>query len=385
MDAMANLFSQLAEWENSCQSTDILPAGFVEKMAQTPQDPIWHGEGDVWTHTCKVCGALVNLDEYRSMDTDSRRILLLAALLHDVGKIRATRTENNRLISLGHARLGAQLAREILWRDYGLCGTPWKQQLREAVCQLVQYHSLPPHAIDQPDGKLRLMRAASNGKLVHGMTVRMLCTLAKADILGRICPDRDELLEQVELCRELALEAECLDEPYPFPTAHTAFTFLNGENTVADYPAYDSSWGEVILMSGLPGTGKDTWIGQHISDMPVVSLDRIRAERKISPSDDQGRVVQLAVEEAKQFLRSKTPFVWNATNLSPMIRSRLVGLVTGYGGRVRIVYLETEWDEQLRRNRQRQEAVPEKAIIHMLKTIAPPQAFEAHRVDWLAV
>lgn len=385
MDAMANLFSQLAEWENSCQSTDILPAGFVEKMAQTPQDPIWHGEGDVWTHTCKVCGALVNLDEYRSMDTDSRRILLLAALLHDVGKIRATRTENNRLISLGHARLGAQLAREILWRDYGLCGTPWKQQLREAVCQLVQYHSLPPHAIDQPDGKLRLMRAASNGKLVHGMTVRMLCTLAKADILGRICPDRDELLEQVELCRELALEAECLDEPYPFPTAHTAFTFLNGENTVADYPAYDSSWGEVILMSGLPGTGKDTWIGQHISDMPVVSLDRIRAERKISPSDDQGRVVQLAVEEAKQFLRSKTPFVWNATNLSPMIRSRLVGLVTGYGGRVRIVYLETEWDEQLRRNRQRQEAVPEKAIIHMLKTIAPPQAFEAHQVDWLTV
>ena len=218
MDA-ANLFSQLAEWENGHQTADILPDGFDEKMAQTPQDPAWHGEGDVWTHTCMVCEALVNLDEYRKMDTDSRRILLLAALLHDIGKIRATRMENNRLISPGHARLSAQLAREILWRDYGLCGTQWKQQLREAVCQLVQYHSLPPHAIDQPDGKLRLMRAASNGKLVRGMTVRMLCTLAKADILGRICPDRDELLGQVELCRELALEAECLDGPYPFPTA----------------------------------------------------------------------------------------------------------------------------------------------------------------------
>ena len=206
MDA-ANLFSQLAEWENGHQTADILPDGFAEKMAQTPQDPAWHGEGDVWTHTCMVCEALVNLDEYRKMDTDSRRILLLAALLHDIGKIRATRMENNRLISPGHARLSAQLAREILWRDYGLCGTQWKQQLREAVCQLVQYHSLPPHAIDQPDGKLRLMRAASNGKLVRGMTVRMLCTLAKADILGRICPDRDELLGQVELCRELALDA----------------------------------------------------------------------------------------------------------------------------------------------------------------------------------
>ena len=82
MDA-ANLFSQLAEWENGHQTADILPDGFDEKMAQTPQDPAWHGEGDVWTHTCMVCEALVNLDEYRKMDTDSRRILLLAALLHD--------------------------------------------------------------------------------------------------------------------------------------------------------------------------------------------------------------------------------------------------------------------------------------------------------------
>ena len=354
-------------------------------MAQTPQDPIWHGEGDVWTHTCRVCEALVSLDEYQSMDTDSRSILLLAALLHDIGKIRATRLEDNRWISPGHARLSAQLAREILWRDYGLCGTPRKQQLREAVCQLIQHHSLPPHAIDRPDGKLRLMRAASNGKLAPGMTVRRLCILAEADILGRICPDQGELLGQVELCRELALEAGCLDGPYPFPTAHTAFTFLSGQNPAPDYPAYDVSWGEVVLMSGLPGTGKDTWIGQHLSDMPSVSLDRIRAESKISPSDNQGRVVQLAIQEAKQFLRSKTPFVWNATNLSPMIRSRLTGLVTGYGGRVRMVYLETDWEEQLRRNRQREDAVSEKAIVHMLKTIAPPQAFEAHQVDWLTV
>ncbi len=126
-------------------------------------------------------------------------------------------------------------------------------------------------------------------------------------------------------------------------------------------------------------------IGQNLAGMPVVSLDRIRAEKKIPPTEDQGRVVQLAVEEAKQLLRSKTPFVWNATNLSPMLRSRLVGLVTGYGGRVRIVYLETEWEEQLRRNGSRDKAVPEKVLVHMLKTLSPPQAFEAHRVDWLAV
>lgn len=381
----AGLLSRFTEWENSFHPQDLLPPSLAEKMAQTPQDPVWHGEGDVWTHTCMVCEALVNLDEYRRMDADSRRILLLAALFHDVGKICATRMENNRLISPGHARPGAEIVRRLLWRDFGLCGTPDGMRLRESVCQLIQYHGLPPRAIDRPDGKLRLMRVASNGVLLHGLTVRMLCTLAEADVRGRTCPDREELLEQIELCRELAYEAGCLDGPYPFPSLHTAFTFLSGKNPVPDYPAYDSSWGEVILLSGLPGTGKDTWIGQNLAGMPVVSLDRIRAENKIPPTEDQGRVVQLAVEEAKQLLRSKTPFVWNATNLSPMLRSRLVGLVTGYGGRVRIVYLETEWEEQLRRNGSRDKAVPEKVLVHMLKTLSPPQAFEAHRVDWLAV
>ena len=64
MDA-ANLFSQLAEWENGHQTADILPDGFDEKMAQTPQDPAWHGEGDDWTDTWRVCEEMGDWEECR--------------------------------------------------------------------------------------------------------------------------------------------------------------------------------------------------------------------------------------------------------------------------------------------------------------------------------
>lgn len=64
--------------------------------------------------------------------------------------------------------------------------------------------------------------------------------------------------------------------------------YLSGRNVVPEQPLYDDSWGEVILMSGLPGTGKDTWIMPNRLHMPVISLDDIRREIKIKPTDGQG-------------------------------------------------------------------------------------------------
>lgn len=69
---------------------------------------------------------------------------------------------------------------------------------REAVCGLISYHSLPFHAIDGSDGMLRLRKAAANGELSQAFTVETLCILSEADILGRICPDQQRLLEKVQ-------------------------------------------------------------------------------------------------------------------------------------------------------------------------------------------
>ena len=357
----------------------------LSELSGVPQDPLYHGEGDVLAHTRLVMEELEKLPDFLALSWEEREIMRAAAALHDLGKKTCTRIEEGRLVSPGHAGAGAGMARRILWRNFGLCGTPEKQKLRETVCALIRCHSLPPYAIENESGKLRLIRAAADGELIPAFTVRLLCTLSEADALGRVCNDKADMLERIALCAELAKESGCYDAPYPFPTEYTAYAFLSGKKINPAYPLYDDTWGEVILLSGLPGTGKDTWIENHCSDLPMISLDGIRRELNIPPARNQGRVADAARERAKKLLRERRSFVWNATNILPMTRKQQVDLFTAYGASVRLVYLETEWDELLRRNAARADAVPETAVIHMLDKMTPPARCEAHRVEWHCV
>ena len=148
---------------------------------------------------------------------------------------------------------------------------------------------------------------------------------------------------------------------------------------------YDDTWGEVILMSGLPGTGKDTWINNNLSGIPVISLDDIRRANKIPPKADQGRVANLAREQAKEYLRRHQSFVWNATNITTQMRESLVSLFETYHARVRIVYLETDWNTLLDRNHSREYVVPQDKIEDMLGKLVLPEVYEANKVEWLNV
>ena len=47
----------------------------IKKMAQTPQNPYWHGEGNVWTHTKLVCQALIELESWQRQTDELRDIL----------------------------------------------------------------------------------------------------------------------------------------------------------------------------------------------------------------------------------------------------------------------------------------------------------------------
>lgn len=152
-----------------------------------------------------------------------------------------------------------------------------------------------------------------------------------------------------------------------------------------DQSLYDDTWGEVIMMSGLPGTGKDTWIQHNLSHLPMVSLDEIRKELKIKPTEPQGAVIQKAQERAKEFLRKKQPFVWNATNITKDTRQKQISLFERYGASVRIVYLETEWNTLLKRNGSRADEVPENAIERMLAKLVLPTPQEAKLVEWYCI
>ena len=152
-----------------------------------------------------------------------------------------------------------------------------------------------------------------------------------------------------------------------------------------DYLAHDDCRCEVVLMSGLPGSGKDHWIREHLCDLPVVSLDALREELEVSPAGPQGVVVAQARERARVHLRAGRSFVWNATNLNRALREECIGLFAAYHARVKIAYVEARESVLFDQNERRISSVPESVMERMLDRWEVPDLTEAQQVDFTAL
>lgn len=366
------------DW-GTVESTVMRP--YAAAMKHTRQNPRYHGEGDVWTHTKLVCEYLARDSAFRALETRKRQEVFLAALFHDVGKSKTTKEENGEWTSPHHAAAGAGIVRELLWREYGICGTKELQNFRETVCLLIRYHMTVPYMTESEDPGRRLVKAASNGELAPDFTIRLLLLLSRADSLGRISENNCSNEENVLFAEELARELSCLDSPVAFASGYSAFAYFSGKRISPGTELYDDTVSEVIMLCGLPGTGKDTWIRTVYPDYPMISLDEIRREFSVSPADRQQEVIRTAKSRAKQYLRAQQSFVWNATTLTPDIRAGLVSLFVCYRAYVKIVFLETDREENLKRNNSRPDAVPQAVIERMTAKLSPPERFEAHQVD----
>lgn len=356
-----------------------------EKMRATNQEPEYHGEGNVYEHTKLVTGALVGLPIYAEGNERDRTVLFFAALLHDIGKIRCTRVENGKITSPHHAATGARMARAFLWKTLGMAGNSSLQSMREGICMLVRYHTFPPFAIKSENPELKILKIASMGELTSDFSMRKLCAIEVADAIGRVGTSTDDYLERTEYCRMLSEELGVLDKPYSFASEYTERAYFIEKTKWRDDSVYNDSFGEVILLSGLPGTGKDTWISRHAPALPVISLDDIRERLGISPLGNQGEVINEAYALAREYLRRKQPFVWNATSIVRDLRSKAIALFEQYGASVKIVFLETEWERELERNSSRERTVPEEKIEKMLAKLEIPERYESERVVWECV
>lgn len=346
-------------------------------MDGVPQEPKFHAEGDVLTHTRMVAEALAGLDEWRALAEPDRMTLFAGALLHDVAKPVCTRiAADGRVTSPRHAQVGGTMARALLWAGDGL-DTPPPFPVRETVSRLVQHHGLPLWFFEKPD----LARAV----IAASQSVRLdwVALLAEADVRGRICGDHQDLLDRIALFRAFCEESRCYRNAREFASDHSRFVYFHRPSADPDYAAFDDTVCEVILMVGLPGAGKDTWIREHRADWPVISLDQLRRELHITPTGDQGKVVWAAKERAREHLRRNESFVWNATNVSHSIRAPLIKLFVSYHARVRIVYLDANRDVLLQRNAARAQPVPEPVIEKLARKLDVPDLTEAHQVEWI--
>ncbi|SFJ84502.1 AAA family ATPase [Thermoflavimicrobium dichotomicum] len=348
--------------------------GWLQALKGISQDPAYHAEGDVYTHTRMVVEELMKLHEWQKRSATEQSILFAAALLHDVAKPVCTRQEvDGRISSRGHAKQGAIMARQILWN----LSTPIL--IREAIVSLIRFHGLPLWFLEKADPEKAVFAASLQ------IPLDWVALLAEADVRGRICDDQQELLTRIQLFREFCQEHHCYTHPRSFPSAHARFRYFYGLQADPCYSPYLQPTFEVIMMAGLPGAGKDTWIHRHGRDLPVISLDHIREQYHISPENAQGKVIQLAREQAKEYLRQKQSFIWNATNITQHIRKPLIQLFASYGASIRIIYLDTPPSVVLERNHQRKKPVPDHVIRKLVSRLEVPHLDEAHQVDWISL
>lgn len=357
------------------QWSDLRKFSWVADMHGVPQSPVHHAEGDVAVHTQMVLQAVEQLPEYRALPAQEQEILWASALMHDVEKRSTTFVdEEGHIVSPGHAKKGALTARQILYRDFA---APFA--IREEIVGLVRYHGLPLWVFEKPDPVKALLKASLE------VNTELLAMLAKADVVGRICPDKQELLYKIELFKELCIEQNCWGTAKRFPGNLSRFLFFRKENQSPDYVPYDATGPEVILLSGVAGSGKDYYIRKTFPDLPVISLDDLRRKQKIKHGDSKGngRIIQEAKEQAKAYLRAGKTFVWNATNITAQMREQLIDLFAVYDPKIRIVYLEVPYKTILAQNRNREFVIPPMAIERMIDKLEVPKAWEAHDVEYI--
>lgn len=347
---------------------------WIQDMETTPQSEIYHAEGNVEIHTKMVLKELVQLPEYLNLEKLEQEILWTAALLHDVEKRSTTIIEDGKISSPNHAKKGAKTARHILYKEI-----PTPFHIREQIVNLVRFHGLPIWIMEKSNPKKDLYACS-----LHCNTY-LLAILAKADILGRICADQKEMLERIDFFIEFCKEQYCYGNAKQFADNLTQFKYFEKENIDANYSFYNDTICEVIVMSGLPGMGKDKYIKDNLKDIPVISLDEIRRKNKIKPTDSNatGWVVQQAKEQAKQFLRIKQSFVCNATNITMQMRSIIIGLVTEYNASVKLIYIEQPYSVWINQNKNREYMVPNLVLEKLLLKLEVPLKYEATEVEYI--
>ena len=356
------LYWQNHNWEELESKYD-----WIQDMKDVRQDPRYHGEIFVGLHTQMVVSHLLGLKEFKNLEFDSeKQILYLAALLHDVEKRSTTVTEDDGSItSKGHSRKGAKttfIILEDLGYDFDVC---------YQVSMLVKYHMVPTFVFVNKNSEKDLLELSTNSNLKH------LIILSMADNLGRVGLNLPTQLENLELLAEYANEYNCFDNPYKFKSELAKFRYFNIEPNI-HYDPYNDRKFNVHLMVGLPGAGKDTIVENELSDLPVVSLDDIRQEMKISATDNQGRVIQAAKEKAKEYMRAGQDFVYNATNITRLIREPLIDLFYSYGGYITIWHVATPIKEIIKQNRQRDAVVPDDVILKLRNKYEIPAVTECH-------
>ena len=303
----------------------------------------YHCESDVFTHTMLVCKQAEN----------APYLVKLAALLHDIGKpaTRSVNPKNGRVSFYNHDAVGAFMSLEILKREE--LGLTKQEQVH--VFNLIALHT--------QIYKLSVEQLAEIGDFD---LIGNLIELGKADHSGRFHTKGDAEI----------------------PLGSHIVVSYKGRRDVSDLEK------EVIVLVGLPSSGKSTWVRKKCMEDEefgqfIISRDGILEENTIGKDYEEkwknadqkqiDRLLQSSYKWAKEF----NSVVVDMTHMSKKSRRRTLSHFDNSYKKKAVVFLTDMQKLRLQNEKRSGKIIGENVINKMMRSFYPPTLAEFDEIEYV--
>jgi predicted kinase len=116
---------------------------------------------------------------------------------------------------------------------------------------------------------------------------------------------------------------------------------------------------EAVLLIGIPGAGKSTYASRFTETHVVLSKDTLKTNTRFD--------ILLGA-----CLTAKASFVSDRTHARPETRARIIKRAKAWGFKVIGYYFDVLVEDALDRNRERENPLPEVAVLATAKALVPP-------------
>lgn len=169
----------------------------LEQLIDLEQNPDYHPEGDVWTHTMIV---LDNAAKFRHEVSDAYSFMLFA-LMHDLGKIETTEIIDGKIHSYNHEVVGVEIAERLLER---VCH---EKKVKNYILKSIPLH-MRPSMLFESKSKIK----KTNKLFDEAVEPKDLIYFSLCD--KHIETSKEELEKKEFLFKRLRVYEEIMEQPY---------------------------------------------------------------------------------------------------------------------------------------------------------------------------